>query len=288
MKNAYLKIIWKELEPSLAITGLILSTFLSLINIFITNNIILKVISSASVILFVIIYFIAMIKKYSEYKKTKKISIKFGDSEVNVFYGNIFSEDNVGYKVIAFNEYYDIITDDKQHIIDKNSLHGQYLDKFYPNMESREKFHKRIENELREYVSYKNSGRKCGYTQAYNLGTLFEDNDYLLMSFTKFDKCNKAHVKYSEMITSFIKMWFNIDKVKGSKKVYLPLIGSGITRFDDGRVSNNEILISLIETFRISRVKFKHPANVNIILYGENLGIDLILIKNRYTDKKEN
>lgn len=135
MKNAYLKIIWKELEPSLAITGLILSTFLSLINIFITNNIILKVISSASVILFVIIYFIAMIKKYSEYKKTKKISIKFGDSEVNVFYGNIFSEDNVGYKVIAFNEYYDIITDDKQHIIDKNSLHGQYLDKFYPNME---------------------------------------------------------------------------------------------------------------------------------------------------------
>lgn len=75
MKNAYLKIIWKELEPSLAITGLILSTFLSLINIFITNNIILKVISSASVILFVIIYFIAMIKKYSEYKKQKKYQL---------------------------------------------------------------------------------------------------------------------------------------------------------------------------------------------------------------------
>lgn len=78
MKNAYLKIIWKELEPSLAITGLILSTFLALITIFITNNLIQKIISSILVILFVIAYFVAMIIMYSKYKKAKKYQLDLG------------------------------------------------------------------------------------------------------------------------------------------------------------------------------------------------------------------
>ena len=126
--------------------------------------------------------------------------------------------------------------------------------------------------------------RKIGYKEFYELGTLFKDNDYLLMSFTKFDKYNRAHIKYSEMVTSFINMWFNIDTVKGNKKVYLPLIGSGITRFDDGEVTDKEILISLIDTFKISRVKFKYPADVNIVLYKENQDIDLVLIKEKYNE----
>ena len=42
------------------------------------------------------------------------------------------------------------------------------------------------------------------------------------------------------------------------------------------------LLLSLIETFRISRVKFKYPANVNIILYEKNTKIDLSLLKARY------
>ena len=171
------------------------------------------------------------------------------------------------------------------HVIDKESLHGIYLNKFYKTEKSRKDFHYRIESSLEKYRSFENVNRRLGYTQAYKLGTLFEDKDFLLMAFTKFDKDNKAHVKYSEMVTSFIRMWFNIDKVKGTKKVYLPLIGSGITRFDDGEVSNTDILISLIDTFKISRVKFKHPANVNIILYGKELGIDLVSIKERYNSR---
>ena len=287
MKKEYFKIIWKDLELSITIVGLVLSILLALIPIVIKCNLVQIITSCSLGGLFFLIYFIIAFVKYHNYKETKKISIKFGDSKVNIYYGDIFSVDNDGYKVIAFNEYFDTITDDHLHVIDKNSLHGIYLNKFYPNDISRDNFHKRVEDSMKEFKTFENKKRKIGYNQAYEWGALFEDNDYLLMSFTKFDEYNRAHVKYSEMITSFIKMWFNIDKVKGTRKVYLPLIGSGITRFDDGDVSNNEILLSMIETFKISRVKFKHPANVNIILYGKNLDIDLVLIKNKYNGKVE-
>lgn len=287
MKKEYFKIIWKDLELSIAIVGLVLSTVLALVPIVIECNFVQKIVACSLAGFVFVIYTIIVLIKYYIYKKTRKISIKFGDSKINIYNGDIFSSGNDGYKVIAFNEYFDTITDDCLHIIDKDSLHGIYLNKFYPDDNSRKKFHKRVENSLKEFETEKNESRKQGYIQKYELGTLFEDNEFLLMSFTKFDEYNRAHVKYSEMITSFIKMWFNIDKVKGNKKVYLPLIGSGITRFDDGYVSNSEILISMIETFKISRVKFKHPANVNIILYGENLDIDLVLIKNKYSGKVE-
>ena len=231
-----------------------------------------------------LIFLIIFLCSFRKLKNKDNISLKFGSSKINIYYGDIFSNENEGYKVIAFNEYFDTITEEKFHIIEPSSLHGIYLNKFYPTEESRNNFHTRVVSKLKKSKTYCNKKREVGYNQAYELGTLFEDKDYLLLAFTKFDDDNRAHVKYSEMITSFIKMWFNIDKVKGTKKVYLPLIGSGITRFDDGDVPNQEILLSLIETFRISRVKFKHPANVNIILYCENLNIDLVLIKEKYTN----
>ena len=39
--------------------------------------------------------------------------------------------------------------------------------------------------------------------------------------------------------------------------------------------------------FKFNSTNFKHPANVNIILYGKNLDIDLVLIKNKYNGKVE-
>ena len=285
MKKSYFKIIWKSLESSLSIIGLILSVVLAIIPILPILNEYKIIISCLFPFIVFLVYVVIIIYKYINFKQTKSITIKFHDSKVNIYYGDIFSKENDGYKVIAFNEYFDTITDDELHVIDKESLHGIYLNKFYKTEESRKDFHYRIESSLEKYRSFENVNRCLGYTQAYKLGTLFEDKDFLLMAFTKFDKDNKAHVKYSEMVTSFIRMWFNIDKVKGTKKVYLPLIGSGITRFDDGEVSNTDILISLIDTFKISRVKFKHPANVNIILYGKELGIDLVSIKERYNSR---
>ena len=158
--------------------GLVLSILLALIPIVIKCNLVQIITSCSLVGLYFLIYIIIAFVKYHKYKETKKISIKFGDSKVNIYYGDIFSVDNDGYKVIAFNEYFDTITDDHLHVIDKNSLHGIYLNKFYPNDISRDNFHKRVEDSMKEFKSHENKNRKLGYNQAYELGSLFEDNDY--------------------------------------------------------------------------------------------------------------
>lgn len=278
----HLKIAIQKIQILITVVTTIFSIYAASIAILLINDrlkMMLTIIPLIiSFVLLVIIYVIELIKIIH----LNKLTLTFGTSKVNIYYGDIFSNQNQGYKVIAFNENYDTITANDEHVIDKNSLHGIYLDKHYPTKNSRNEFHKRVLKKLSAYrIEDKDCDRK-GYKETFELGAIFEDNDYLLLSFTKFDKENKAHVKYSEMITTFIKMWFNIDKIKGNKKVYLPLIGSGITRFDDGDVSDYDVLLSLIETFRISRVKFKYPANVNIILYEKNTKIDLSLLKARY------
>lgn len=259
-----------------------MSIVLALISVLAIDSDLKSIISLILVIVISIIYIIIFIYKFKKIKKCNRITLNFDSSTINIYEGDIFDIQNNGFKIIAFNEYFDTITDDESHIIDPNSLHGKYLNKFYENNDSRDAFHKKVISQLRENKVYTNINRKKGYKEAYELGTLLVDGEYLLLSFTKFDDDNRAHIKYSEMVNAFIKMWFNIDKVKGNKKVYLPLIGSGITRFDDGYVSNQEILIALIETFRISRVRFRHPANVNILLHNSNSEIDLASIKEIY------
>lgn len=44
-------------------------------------------------------------------------------------------------------------------------------------------------------------------------------------------------------------------------------MGAGITRFKDANVSEQELLELLIWSFKVSRVKFRHPAKVTIVVH---------------------
>ena len=44
-------------------------------------------------------------------------------------------------------------------------------------------------------------------------------------------------------------------------------MGSGITRFRDIQVSEQELLEILIWSFKVSRVKFRYPAKVTIVVH---------------------
>ena len=79
-------------------------------------------------------------------------------------------------------------------------------------------------------------------------------------------------------------MWTGIAKVKESNSIVLPLLGSGSNIQLDNAISSQEILETLLISFKLSNVQLRTPATLTIVL-NKNLKKELNLqrIKEIYT-----
>lgn len=198
----------------------------------------------------------------ANFKRHAKLNIN--SSSVIVRVGDIFQEE--GLKAIAFNEYFDTIVDDS--IISKSSLNGKYL--LNLSSDGVASLDNNIANDVRlkERQVEINSTRRTGKKIKYKLGSVFLNEDYLLTAFSHFDSDNRAFLSLKEYVSCMLNFWDEVDQVYAGRSVTVPLMGSGITRFKDAEVQPQELLKVLIWTFKISRVKFKHPANATIIIHN--------------------
>lgn len=197
--------------------------------------------------------------------------------------GDIFSYGDEYLKVIGFNEYFDTHVGDG--LIDPGTLNGIYLNKVVQNIE---KLNENIEQDYELRCIENHSSRRFGKMKKYQLGSIHKNNDYLLLALTKFDERNNARVTLSELTDCFLTMWNEIDRLKGTKKIVLPLLASGQTTRIGTKgaqldVTDQEILELIISTLKISRIKIKKPADVTIVLYGNKVkNLDLFKIKEMY------
>ncbi|MFB0765648.1 macro domain-containing protein [Enterococcus faecalis] len=243
-----------------------ISTFISLLLIFvdIPENLSIK-----AGIVFVVILLVIYIVLYVYANKLSEATIDIGGTSVLVKKGDIFKED--GLKVIPFNEYFDTIVDNQ--VITELSLNGKYIKKFgdvhkldeliYSNT-----FLNSSENILEEDVSRNgNIGKKVRY----KLGSTIVVDDYVLTAFSKFNQKNEAQLTMTEYINFLLNFWNEINRVYAQKSVTVPIFGSGITRFKGGfnDIEINELLNIMLWTFRISGTRFKYPAKLTIIVYGD-------------------
>lgn len=212
---------------------------------------------------------------YYIYKSTDldSVSLNLDDSTFEINIGDIFDQDPNDYKVIAFNEYFDTVVDD--NLIAKSSLNGQYLMRKYPKRRDIEKFNRRVLDDprLQKNVKETNAERILGgNTTRYELGSVYRDNDYFLVAFSKFNEKNEANLRLTEYATCLLKFWDEVNSLYNQKTVVLPLLGSGITRHKDFRATNQELLEVLIWTFKISKVKFKEPSKVRVVIHESQKG----------------
>lgn len=207
----------------------------------------------------------------------KEITLDINGSLIEITSGDIFQQDSDCYKVIAFNEFFDTTVDD--NIISSNSLNGMYLKKKYPNEKDIIDLDNRIANDPRLKIKEECVHRKLGgKTTRYELGSIFKDNDYFLVAFSKFNEKNEANLRLAEYATCLLKFWDEVNALYNRRTVVLPLLGSGITRHKDFNASNQELLEVIIWTFKISKVKFKEPSKVKIVIYGNQMN-DINLYK---------
>lgn len=258
--NLFDKNLWNRYFSTLSTSSVILSFVL--IGIDIPGE--FKRITMIALSLLLIIVYLFM---WFQANRSDDVTLNINNSSVRIKVGDIFEKggwgDELPLKVIAFNEYFDTQVDDK--IIANRTLNGRYVNEQISNVEE---FDSKLELELTEKRIGFNDIRKEGKKKKYELGTIFQDGDFLLTAFSKFDSNNRAYLYMNDYINFLINFWNEVDIIYGGRTVVVPLLGSGMTRFKEyDMVSEQELLELLIWSFKVSRIKFKHPAHVCIVIH---------------------
>lgn len=213
----------------------------------------------ALILVFIMIYIIMWIFA----NKQNKTTLNINNSKVIVKIGDIFNESSL--KVIAFNEYFDTIVDNR--IIAERTLNGVFIKTKVHDLDELDSL---IDDDLnlKDRILDTNNSRIQGKKNKYKLGSIYEyNNDYLLTAFTKFDSDNRAYLNMNDYVNFLLNFWNEIDIIYAGRSVSIPLLGSGITRFKEYNISEQELLELLIWSFKVSRIKFTHPSNVSIIIH---------------------
>lgn len=251
----------------------IISAIFSIAFIFIDVSAKYKTYAGLCVVLF---FFLLYIYLWFRYNNLKKLNLVIDGSKVSILTGNLFEQS--GLKVIAFNEYFDTQVDDR--IISKNSLNGIYINEH--SSQSVSELDEIIKDYPFEDGELIESGvNRNGKSRKYKLGTLCIVEDYLLVAFSKFDSQNRAVLTMPEYLEFLINFWDSVNRVYSQKSVSVPIFGSGITRIKEHKnISDEELLKIMLWTFRISEMRFKHPAKLTIVIHHDKIdSINLLDIK---------
>lgn len=205
------------------------------------------------------------------------IDINVEGSQVSVKVGDIFQQP--GLKVIAFNEYFDTLVDNK--IIGEGSLNGTFINKHLDVSVAE------LDQHIESYafdaceILDSNEKRKQGKKQRYQIGTICIYKDYLLTAFSKFDENNKALLTMPEYLEFLINFWDRVNNVYAQQSVSTTVFGSGITRIRGHKnIADEDLLKIMLWTFRISEMRFKYPAKLTIIIHKDKIDqINLLDIK---------
>lgn len=120
--------------------------------------------------------------------------------------------------------------------------------------------------------------RNKGGRNAFPLGRIITYKDYMLLAFSHFEH-NQAKLTHKDYEGCLRTMWNEISRVYANRPITLPLLGGGITRFEDiSEKSETHLLRCLLCTLKTSNAKIYQP--ITIVLTKEAMdNINLYEIK---------
>ncbi|MCM6832314.1 DUF6430 domain-containing protein [Leuconostoc mesenteroides] len=219
-----------------------------------------------TLVLLLVYYIIAWICA----KRQRRITLKFGESNVDVYFGDIFQSKKDDLKVISFNEYFDTKMDEQTQIISPGTINGKFIEKNKENIFELDEIFENDDHLNEKMFINVNRDRKVGKKKRYHLGALVKlPDNYLAVAGSKFDKDNKANISMREYIGLLLTFWSEVDRIYNNKSVVIPVFGSGVLRFTDGYVgaTSQELLEIIIWTFKISRIKIAYPSRIKIVVF---------------------
>lgn len=195
----------------------------------------------------------------------KAVDIQIRNTSIKICYGDIFSKDDFSgqvLRVIGCDSHFNTQVDDT--VIAKKSLHGQLV------LEHGEE--KEIKEAVREKAEQLKLEKNSDGLYNFPLGTIIKYNSskdgltYLMLAITELNDKNEAHSDMTTFVVMLMNMWREISSVHAGLDIAIPLLGSGILRFDDGPRSNDELLRYLLYSLDSSSVTLK--SQVNVVIYN--------------------
>lgn len=258
---------------SLSIIGIISSIFtilgISLTTLLVSMNIWCRVL--LVFLIFLLLCILIYLIKGIIYKNHIKIVVR--KTPVEIFVGNLFEVE--GYKVIGCDSHFDTRVDDI--VISKKSLHGQLVLKHGV----KEEIELAVEKEAQRI-----GVEKIDNQYTFQLGTIIkyesskDDETYLMLAMLNLDSEYKARTNMEEFERMLMHMWKEIDRVYASHDIVIPILGEGITRFNDGPKEANSLLKCILCTLNSSGVSLN--STVKVVIYGENKDIPLYEYKDLF------
>ena len=206
------------------------------------------------IIVSVIVFMVANIA-YVYYKKCRKsVEVTGKNFTISIEYDDLFNIEN-GKKVVNFDECFNTKVGQMPGDIKPTSVCGQYLTK-YPidDMSS-----------LLEKVGVQSIGfSKYNKIPKYKLGTIVPRDNFLLMAFAELDKDGLSRMTYEHYLECLSTLWQQIDKYHGTDDVYLPILGSKITRLDK-ELSQQDLLDVMISSYMLSPYKMQKSYTLHVV-----------------------
>lgn len=210
-------------------------------------------------VFFLIVLIISMVFycTYSSIKWSK--TIKGTNYKIVIKYKDIFKMKKCK-KIIPFDECYTTSVGYAKGDIKPTSICGQYLLK-HPILNMQQ---------LIDAAGLKKAGKsKYQSKDRYESGSLIAHQDYLLMSFVKLDKEGVGRMTRKELIDCLSVMWMEMADLYGQQDVCMPILGSGITKFEDSSLGQQELLDIIIASYKLSAAKIKKPNTLYIVCRRE-------------------
>jgi len=229
-------------ETFFAVSGISLNTIIPNQNCWILLCVIL-----GAFVAFTVVSFLLISQIFKNGIKTEINGIT-----IRIQQGDLFNTN--GWKLIPFNEYFDTTVDDK--IIAHNTLNGIMIDQYIDNID-----------EFRSALEADNSSplvpaESKGHKQ-YPLGCIKTYENFMILAFTHFNDQNMAHISKIDYEQCLMRMWKEVSRTYANKPINLPLLGSGITRFDDvPNKSNFELLKCMLCTLKASAENINQPITI--------------------------
>lgn len=217
------------------------------------------------VILLIIVYIVSGVATLLYYRFRRSISLKGRNYCIKVQYGNILEADAIKnlifrkkcWRVISFDECFTTSIGTEKWQINEDSICGQYLKKHpITNMqhlidtagltpcESRSKFRNSI---------------------CYASGSIIPRDGFFLMAFAKLNQDGLGEISYKEYLECLNRLWSELNDNYGQRDVYISVMGSGVTRMNDMELTTQELLETIIYSYKLSRNKIKSPYKLHIV-----------------------
>ncbi len=207
--------------------------------------------------------FLTIVILFIKYLLTKnRVTISIRGIPVTIKQGDLFKSE--GWKLITFTERFDTQVDDI--VINRNSINGIFIEKIVGPQHLSEFLEIITSSEDETHTLYKRSKKNGKWI--YPLGRIKLYKDYMLVAFNPINAQNEVHTTHAKYEHCLRVMWEEISRTYANKPVFLPLLGSGITRFDDCSVKSNfDLLKCILCTLRTSVVHINQP--ITILLTDE-------------------